>query len=178
MNRIKLTLNRLTLLALCGAACLPGCSKNSDRIKSLAELHPEAQSAKLQDAVMEEKAEPPRYFYPYASKRDPFAPLAGGPAGMGNSAAGKGLEKGELTNLELRGIMKDRKGKVAFISSTDGEPFVLRSGRIYDRKNRIISGVSGIIKENSVVLISSNRTMTELTLKKRDSGTAAGSKGQ
>ena len=70
--------------------------------------------------------------------------------------------------MELKGILKDRRGKVAIISASDGEYYVLKSGRIYDRKSRVIPGVSGIIKEKSVVLISQNRTITELFLHRTD----------
>lgn len=150
---------------------LTGCSGKDD-YKSLSELVPSPKlSAEMPQP--EAKAEAPRYFYPYASKRDPFAPLVGNAGYAGASSGGQGLSSGEMTNLELKGILRDRKGKVALISASDGEPFVLRSGRIYDKKNRIVSGISGIIKENSVILISQNRTVTELSLRNKDEGGTA-----
>ena len=154
---------------------LAGCSGKDD-YKSLSELVPSPTQAAAAPQP-EAKAETPRYFYPYASKRDPFAPLVGSAGYAGSSSGSQGLSSGELTNLELKGILRDRKGKVALISASDGEAFVLRSGRIYDKKNRIVSGISGIIKENSVILISQNRTVTELSLRNKDEG-GTGSRSQ
>jgi len=148
---------------------LAACSSKKQEPMDLAQLFPSTTAAKVPDSQPEAKEEPPHYFYPYGNKRDPFTPLIGAE----NANAGKGssdLSKGELNNLELKGILRDRKGKVAVIASSDGEPFYLKSGRVYDRKNRMISGVSGIIKESSVVLISRNRAITELSLKRKDEG--------
>ncbi|OGR87679.1 MAG: hypothetical protein A3A86_04835 [Elusimicrobia bacterium RIFCSPLOWO2_01_FULL_60_11] len=161
-------MNRI-LLALTALFIVTGCSRK-DEYRSLAELIP---SPKLSAEVPrpDPKMETPRYSYPYSSKRDPFTPLAGSAAALAGASSGsQGISSGELSNLELKGILRDRKGKVALISASDGEPFVLRSGRVYDRKNRIVSGISGIIKENSVILISQNRTVTELSLKKQNEG--------
>ena len=149
---------------------LAGCS-GKDEYKSLAVLVP-SPTQKAAPPAPEVKPETPRYVYPYASMRDPFTPLAGGAASVGSSAS-QDMSNGDLGNLELKGILRDRKGKVAMISASDGEFFVLRSGRIYDKKNRIVSGISGIIKENSVVLISQNRTVTELSLRNKDNGGTA-----
>jgi hypothetical protein len=104
---------------------------------------------------------PRKYVYPYLQQRDPFIPLVGGSSGSGGASSGS-FEN--LGNLELRGIIKDRRGKAALISSSDGDAYVLRSGRVYDRRNRVIAGVQGVIKENSVVLISQNKAVKELPL--------------
>ncbi len=152
-----------------------GCSKKKSDVQSLAELVPSPKEPVGAIMQPEPRLEPPRYFYPYSAKRDPFTPLLGTLARR-PGGDGLGLTGGELTNLELKGILRDRKGKVAIIAASDGEPFILRAGRIYDQKNRIVSGVSGIIKENSVIIITQNRAMTELSLRKKDeSGISMGS---
>ena len=120
---------------------------------------------------IEKKEEPPKYFYPYAQKRDPFVPLIGGVQGSPSAKSGsdkRSVERGDVGNLELRGILRDRRGKVAMISSSSGEAYTLRSGRVYDKQNRAVSGVSGIIKENSVILITQNRTVKEIPLAKKE----------
>ena len=137
----------------------------------MSELFPSSASSKPQEMVHETREEPPRYFYPFGNKRDPMVSLIGaGGAASNAESGGKGINKGEFSNLELKGIIHDGRGKVAMIASSDGESYLLRSGRIYDRKNRIVSGVSGIIKEKSVVLVSRNRTVTELSLRSREDG--------
>lgn len=111
-----------------------------------------------------QKLEVARYYYPSSDERDPFAPLSGSASYSGRSNSQMVFQN--FANLELRGIMRDRKGKIAVIGATSGEAFVLKSGRIYDQRNHLINGVTGIIKESSVVLISSNRTVKELPLKR------------
>lgn len=126
------------------------------------------------------KEEPPKYLYAFAGKRDPFSPLVGlaGGGEFSNPFADSEVHPDQtFSGLELRGILRDRSGKVAVIRSQQGENYSLKGGKIYDRRNRIISGVSGIIKENSVVLISKNKIVKELPLSKgsqttKTSGTA------
>ena len=145
-----------------------GCSKKVAD-KSLAERNPSPKiTAQAAPQTVEEKPETPQYLYPYAKKRDPFVPLIGNGQAFAEAEAEqqpKGTkEENELAKLELKGIMRYKDGKVAIISSTDGESYTLRSGRIYDQKNKKINGITGIIKERSIVLISNNNTIKELTL--------------
>ena len=147
--------------------CLGACAK-SEESKSLAELIPAPAEPPVTNVQPAAPVVSAKYVYPFSSRRDPFSPMDGtiNYADSGVSS----LARGETTNLELKGILQDRKGKMAIITSSDGEPFVLRSGRVYDRKNRIIPGIAGIIKENSVILISQNRTVTQLNLRKNNDG--------
>lgn len=173
IKKLRIFLNPSSLLAVFFFMALSSCGgKKTGDLMDLSQMFPPSIVEKLPDLLPETKEEPPRYFYPHAAKRDPFVPLIGGEAfSSASKGSGKDLAAGELSNLELKGILKDRRGKIAIITTTDGEPFVLRSGRIYDRKNRVVSGVSAIIKEKSVVLISKSRAITELSLKKKDEGT-------
>lgn len=119
---------------------------------------------KLAIPPVEKKDEPKRYIYPLAHKRDPFVPLIGGSVDDRKTVASLTDRKGEFTKLELKGIIKDKKGKMALIASLHGESYTLKTGKIYDKRNRIVTGVSGVIKEESVVLYSPNRTILELSL--------------
>ena len=58
----------------------------------------------------EKKAEAPVYTYPYALKRDPFVPLVGGVsfARAPESDSSSSVEKGDVGNLQLRGILNLR----------------------------------------------------------------------
>ena len=40
--------------------------------------------------------------------------------------------------------------------------YILRGGRLYDGRNHLMKGISGVIKPNSVVLMGSDRTVREL----------------
>jgi Tfp pilus assembly protein PilP len=159
----------LALILVSLALAVTSCSKKQDESLELSLTAPSATPANV--AVQQiEKIEETRYSYPYAQKRDPFVPLVGGVQAVQSGSGSGDIGKGELGNLELKGILRDRRGKVALITSTSGEPYTLRSGRIYDKKNRIVNGVSGIIKESSVVLITQNRTVKEIPLVRRESG--------
>lgn len=139
------------------------CSKESD---DLPPIPPDLPPAVVQ--IEEKKEEPPKYTYKFAARRDPFYPLAGlaGVAGeFTNPFADSEINPDQtFFGLELRGIFQDRSGKIGIIRSQEGETYTLKSGKIYDRRNRMISGVSGIFKENSIVLISKNKTRKELPL--------------
>lgn len=126
------------------------------------------EAAKLSVPPPEKRIEPKRYIYPLAYKRDPFIPLIGEMVSGTTTRVSLTDKKGEFIRLELKGIIKDKKGKIALISSSHGESYTLKAGRIYDRRNQIISGVSGIIKEGSVVLFSPNRTIIELPLLRKE----------
>lgn len=158
-----MAISRKWLFAGLIAASLAGCSGKSDDQMDLASSVPPPPPAPP-DAPAEKKPEPPKYYYPLAEYRDPFVPLIGGQAYSGKGGAQ--LTAQSFANLELKGILRDRRGKIAVIASTDGESYVLKSGRIFDQRNHLILGVSGIIKENSVVLVAQNKVTKELTLKR------------
>lgn len=143
---------------------LTSCSKNDESLKLPSVTPP----AKVTPPTPIKKEEFAKYVYPHATQRDLFIPLVGS-AASGSGNMGSVIDRrGEFVSLELRGIMRDKRGKVAMISTSDGQTYFLKAGKIYDKRNRIISGVSGIIKENSVVLISQNKTMKELHLVKKE----------
>lgn len=143
------------------------CSNGGDELGELTFGTPAPAVTVAVSTAAAKEEEIKRYAYPYTAERDPFVPLIG----TGKKAMTKSADTQTLINnfseLELRGIVKDRTGRVALISSTAGETFILRSGRIYDRKNHLMKGVTGVIKENSVVLMSENKTTKELFLNKK-----------
>ncbi len=143
-------------------AGLSGCSKGDEELK-LPVINP----APLKSTNLEEtKAEAPKYVYPYSAERDPFVALAGDGIVPAASVAGPGAgflnKKGEFLSLELKGIMSGRGGKMAMITSSNGQTYFLRSGKIYDRDNQVVSGITGVIRDESIVLISENRVKKEL----------------
>jgi hypothetical protein len=90
--------------------------------------------------------------------RDPFIPLTGNSFDIGDHAP-------QISTLVLKGIVEDAKGRVAIVSS-GAASFILRAGRLYDGRNHIVKGISGVIKAESVVLVGSDRTVKELVIDK------------
>lgn len=152
----------MSIITLAVWVALSGCSKKEDAQMDLSALVPPT-AVVVTPEEPPKKLEFPKYFYPYLDERDPFAPLL---AGSGTGRPGSMTLMQNFGNLELKGILRDRGGKVAIIGTSSGENFVLKSGRIYDQRNHIVTGVTGIIKEGSVVLITSNRTVKELPLRR------------
>jgi hypothetical protein len=91
--------------------------------------------------------------------RDPFVPLLGeGRMDTGSEAPPP------ISSLVLKGIVQDSHGRVALLSS-GASSYVLRAGRLYDGRNRIVKKISGVVKTDSVVIIGSDRTVRELRAK-------------
>lgn len=100
------------------------------------------------------------YEYQGDRYRDPFIPLGGRAAGTGRGE----LIIPQLGALALKGIIADQQKKVALIVGGGGV-FVLKDGKLYDNRNRLIRGISGVVKDRSVILTGPDRTVRELALK-------------
>lgn len=75
--------------------------------------------------------------------RDPFQRAT---SGGGGAAAGKAFapEDFNIHNLSLRGVMKDAAADYALlVDSNFGVSFVLRKGKLYDEKGKVVPGVTG-----------------------------------
>ncbi|MBI4217933.1 MAG: hypothetical protein HY610_02325 [Elusimicrobia bacterium] len=160
-------MKREFFLFFCLALVLSSCIKEEDEmLESGPPSQTESSVSPVASAAGSVKQEPPRYVYPFAHEKDPFRPLVG--SGVSKGSADKDPQRIVLnfSLLELKGIIQDKNGKIALISSRDGEPFTLKSGRIYDKRNRKMNGVTGIIKENSIVIFGESNNVKELSLRK------------
>ena len=109
-------------------------------------------------AAQPAKPKPAYQTYSYYGDRyrDPFIPLVGE------------FRKDQLSDrppqistLILKGIVQDQKGRMALLTSGVSS-YILRGGRLYDGRNHLMKGISGVIKSKSVVLMGSDRTVREL----------------
>ncbi len=88
--------------------------------------------------------------------RDPFIPLTG------EFRTDQGSERPpQISTLLLKGIVQDAKGRMALLSS-GASSYILRGGRLYDGRNRMVKKMAGIIKTESVVIIGADRTVREI----------------
>lgn len=77
--------------------------------------------------------------------RDPFSRRS---AGKGSARVFR-MEDFSIHKLSLRGIMKDHASDFALLVDTEYDvSFMLRKGRLYDGKNKPISGIGGTINMN------------------------------
>jgi hypothetical protein len=91
--------------------------------------------------------------------RDPFIPL------VGQALSDQSSDRPpQITSLELKGIIEDAKGRLALLTSGVSS-YLLKGGRLYDGRNHMMRGISGVVKPSSVILIGSDHTVRELQLK-------------
>ena len=98
--------------------------------------------------------------------RDPF--LKGASAAAGSlSVKSYNPEDFSIHNLSLRGVMKDAGVDYALFSDmTLGVSFILRKGKLYDYKGRVVPGVSGTmdIKQKMVRLATREKDFQQFRL--------------
>lgn len=80
--------------------------------------------------------------------RDPFLPSAAGAAIMRrvDDSRSSGPEVVDIHGMILRGIMKDPKTDYAMFASENGGAYLLRGGKLYNERNKLVPGVTGAIK--------------------------------
>ena len=107
-----------------------------------------------------------KYSYPGAKNMDPFMVLVGRGSKMAISEVSD-LDEfpgSVLTTLTLRGLVTDSNQKCALVSDTSGAKYAVKGGKVYDYRGRVLKGIVGIVKEKSVILITSDKTIKELKL--------------
>ena len=78
--------------------------------------------------------------YTVDKMRDPFLKMSGGALSFKPMMP----EDFNIHNLSLRGLMKDSGSDYALFSDVNfGASFILRKGRLYDGKGKLVPGVSG-----------------------------------
>ena len=99
------------------------------------------------------------YNYYGEKYRDPFVPL------IGETRSDQTSDRPPaIASLMLKGIVQDNNGRLALLASGVNS-YILRGGRFYDGRNKMVKGLSGVIKTDSVVIIGSDRTIREIRTK-------------
>jgi hypothetical protein len=94
--------------------------------------------------------------------RDPFLPAAmGGSSVRRNTDEAKsdGPELVDIHGMALRGIMKDSKVDYALFTAETGGTYLLRGGKLYNEKNKVVPGITGAIrlKQKTVELVTADK---------------------
>ncbi|NNN07193.1 MAG: hypothetical protein HKL90_14970 [Elusimicrobia bacterium] len=74
--------------------------------------------------------------------RDPFLPPSASP----HKRAGGSPDVVDIHSVQLRGILKDEKTDYAVFTNDFGATLILRGGRLYDERSRVVPGITGRIK--------------------------------
>ena len=147
---------------LCGFFFLAGCG--SSDVPSTA-VPPSFGSNAFQMPASKEKTETPRYIYHGDRYRDPFIPLNGN--SVITTSSSEGVAVPNIGTLTLKGILDDGKQKLAIIQG-GGITYILRGSYLYDNRQRLIRGITGFIKKESVVMIAPDKTTKELALRQQE----------
>lgn len=93
--------------------------------------------------------------------RDPFLPAAMGAttARRRDDAQDDGPEVVDIHAMTLRGIMKDETIDYALFTSETGASYLLRGGRLYNERQKVVPGIRGVIKikQKTVELITPDK---------------------
>src|SRR5579863_8072304 len=117
----------------------------------LATRTPSSSAAAASDTQPIEMPSYTTYNYYGEKYRDPFVPL------IGETRSDQMSDRPPaIASLMLKGIVQDSNGRLALLTSGISS-YILRGGRLYDGRNKMVKGLSGVIKTDSVVIIGSDR---------------------
>ncbi|OGS21560.1 MAG: hypothetical protein A3J83_06945 [Elusimicrobia bacterium RIFOXYA2_FULL_40_6] len=136
-------------LVLLNIAFVSSCGKKPVVVQDTQPLKPR------QIVIPEKKAEE---IYRYGGEiyRDPFAALTEKRMISASLQATGEAEKPNIGILDLRGIITDKNSRMAILSGPMGS-YILKNGRLFDSRNRLVRGVSGSIYGRSVTLTTEDK---------------------
>jgi hypothetical protein len=118
---------------------------------------PKAYAAPMASQAVKKEEAP--YVYKGAQRPDPFVPL-----NIETAIVLTGeIVIPNISTLSLKGIFSLGKQRTAIIAGV-GTTYLLKDSRLYDNRQRLIKGISGAVKKDSVILIAQDKTMRELKL--------------
>ncbi len=108
-----------------------------------------------------------KYVYEGLAFRDPFIPLSGEKVAKAKLGLTENAIVPSLGSLELKGIVIDNKTKekVALFSSPYGG-YILVNNKLYDKQNRLVTGITGKVVSQGVILITDDGTLKEFYFSK------------
>lgn len=102
---------------------------------------PQKKEEKVADKITTEKSEP-LYTYNPAGKRDPFKPfIALGPKKPSPTARLTPLQRYDVSELRLVGILKGRAGYRALLEDATGKGFIITKGTLIGPENGVVKEI-------------------------------------
>lgn len=141
-----------------------GCSNGSkESLKAPQNPRP---SVVKKEVSLPKKVEEPIYEYSGNKFNDPFIPL------FGNVKFKISSNEEETTldpaSLVLNGIIIDSNEKMASLVDGSGNNYIVQNKRLYNKKREIVEGIVAIVKLESVVIITQDKTVRELKLRSEE----------
>lgn len=181
MNR-QLTLFSTLVFAL--GMIFGGCTKEEpsptpDVKPQTQKVAPKADMAGKQVAPQETPPPPPKYVYDPSGRRDPFIPLvattkrsASSPQEGAEMVPLEPLQKFDLEQLRLIGIVMVKPQPIAMVAAPDGKSYILKKGVKLGRNNGSVIAItieSVVVQEQYIDISGDVRTATvEIKLPKKE----------
>jgi Tfp pilus assembly protein PilP len=146
-------------------AAFMACSCGYDELPTHIVAKTPAPAAASAEASAYKKKEPVRYVYKGDKFRDPFIPLVG-ESSYASTPLSEEAAVPNLGSLSLKGIFDDGKAKMALING-GGINYILKGSRLFDNRQRLVRGITGVIKKDGVIMIAPDKTTKELKLKSK-----------
>ncbi|MBN1383448.1 MAG: hypothetical protein JW983_01025 [Elusimicrobia bacterium] len=109
---------------------------------------------------------PKKYTYKGNLYRDPLIP-AGAAVYSGIDTAAEVMTSEKLATLQLKGIFRDKDIGIAIITDPNsGSSYILKKGKVYNRKHQVVKGVAGVVRKNNMITLFSDNIKIDLKLKK------------
>lgn len=129
--------------------------------------------AAAQDAAVSTAPVTLSQVYPPSGLRDPLVPstVFGDSKGGPKAAPAAGVVPGTFTvyNLAITGIMEDASGRQALLrDSSTGALYVLKAGKLRDSKKKPVPGVTGVVKNRQVVLMTEDKKVHQISLPEKE----------
>ncbi|MCX5778079.1 MAG: hypothetical protein NTU66_02485 [Elusimicrobia bacterium] len=147
------------VMILCGALFLTGCGQEDVPITPNQIIKLPAINLK----VTAGKSIGERYEYAGDIYRDPFMSI--NREGMSVSGTDE-IVIPNIGSLKLKGLMSEGKQKIAILSN-GVFGYVLKEKLLYDSRQRLIPGFTGIFKEGSVIIVAPDKSTKEIHLRER-----------
>jgi Tfp pilus assembly protein PilP len=153
-------MKKLSLLILAMISLLfSGCGEDQSPAQGKAYVKPPVIPA----VIPQQKKETVRYVYHGDRFKDPFIAIS---AASAPSMLSDDVPVPTLGALVLKGIIDDGKQATAIISA-GGITYVLKGRRLYDNRQRLVKGITGVIGADSVLMIGNDKSTKELKLREK-----------
>jgi len=156
-----------TLICIVICLSLFCCGRKEVKKVTPVKKKPAVKTVKVSSTAVRERV---KYVYEGLSYRDPFIPLSGEKMAKAKLGLTKDAIVPNLGSLEIKGIIVDKKDRIALFTSPYGS-YIFVNGKLYDSQNRLVKGITGkmIYKKGSrtpkgVVLITEDNYFKEYYL--------------
>jgi len=158
---VQVVISRAAPVLLC-VCVVAGCARLDDMDLGQDAVPVAARSGTLPPVELPPHEKAPQYVYAGAQYRDPFIPMDQGAVTF---AQRDNITSGiDPATLFLKGVIRDGEQSIALLLDTAGNTYFVRDKKLVDMKGRVIPGIVGIMKDESIVIVTEDKVVREIPL--------------